>query len=99
MTTTATLDQLAQLLIAEARRRARLRRAFIALGCIGLGLAAFLVLHGSGGRAAVTAAAARPLLPARNGPLTIISGAVRAVGGGTLGRVVWSCGPAHKCWE
>jgi Tol biopolymer transport system component len=83
-------------LIAEARRRARLRRALIVASAAVVALAVFLAVRLVG----ASTAAAGSLLPGTNGQLTIIHGGIRTVGASSLGQVIWRCGgPIHKCWE
>jgi len=83
------------LLIAEARRRARVRRALVVALAVAVALAVLVALR----LTTAGAATAEPLLPGANGPLTIIHRGIHAVGPSGLGPDIWRCGPAHKCWE
>lgn len=101
---------LADLLIAEARRRARRRRAAIA-AAIAVAAATTWAVVPRGVGPLPTEMTFRPgppqvgapLLPARNGPLTIVHQNIREIAPTftpTLGRVLWDCqGRRGKCWE
>src|SRR5438045_4617778 len=110
MAITGAPSELAELLIAEARRRAHRRRLLVAGAVAVVGGAAWTALpHGAAPTHAGAATPPAPpkigraLLPAPNGPLTIVKWSIRALGPpwrDGLGPTLWDCqGVRGKCWE